>query len=160
MTSTIGTQHPKLIFLRRGSDRPFPDTWGIPTGSVENGEAPDHAIVRELHEETGIIGSISNLSHVQDYYIITAELSLQYTLFHARFNTRPSVTLQPSEHVEYRRVPWKDVARLELVPDLGECLKLVEPELRPATQLKLFNAVDDYLGDAVQEDEQRVEAPD
>lgn len=147
-----------ILLLRRAPDRPYPNAWGIPTGTVEPGEAPDHAVVRELHEETRIIRSLSNLSYIADYYVLTAELSFQYTLFYAHFDRRPSVAISLGEHVEYRWVEWSQVTRLELVPDLAECLKLAQAALRPPKQLPLFDLPEDTLAEVVGDDEHRVEA--
>ena len=46
----------KILLVReaRGS---FQDCWGLPKGCVDDGESPEAAVLRELEEETGLIGS-------------------------------------------------------------------------------------------------------
>jgi 8-oxo-dGTP diphosphatase len=45
-----------LLVLRDNKpDIPYPDTWDIPGGHLEEGETPDQCIAREMHEEMGII---------------------------------------------------------------------------------------------------------
>ena len=45
------------VLLARCSDgEPEPGAWTLPGGGVEWGEHPDHAVVRELEEETGLRG--------------------------------------------------------------------------------------------------------
>lgn len=48
----------EALLIRRGGE---PDIWlgkwAFPGGFVEYGEDPEHAVLRELEEETGVIGS-------------------------------------------------------------------------------------------------------
>jgi 8-oxo-dGTP diphosphatase len=44
-----------LLFLRDNKpDIPYPDTWDVPGGHVEDNETPEQCIVREMREEMGI----------------------------------------------------------------------------------------------------------
>jgi len=44
-----------LLFLRDNKpDIPYPDTWDVPGGHVEEGERPEECIVREMREEIGV----------------------------------------------------------------------------------------------------------
>ena len=44
-----------LLFLRDNKpDIPYPDTWDVPGGHVEDDETPEQCIVREMQEEMGI----------------------------------------------------------------------------------------------------------
>ena len=38
--------------------------WTLPGGGVEFGEPPDHAVLRELEEETGLVGEIESVAGV------------------------------------------------------------------------------------------------
>lgn len=45
----------KVFLIQRALDDDFePGTWAFPGGKIEEGEAPDLAVVRELQEETGL----------------------------------------------------------------------------------------------------------
>ena len=44
-----------LLCHRSASRRWNPDVWDLPGGHVEDGERPGAALVRELHEELGIV---------------------------------------------------------------------------------------------------------
>jgi 8-oxo-dGTP diphosphatase len=43
-----------LLGLRASAKRSWPDHWDTIGGHVENGESLDDALVREVHEETGV----------------------------------------------------------------------------------------------------------
>src|SRR5690606_3577188 len=49
----------RLLMLRRRKE-PFSMHWTAPGGKIEPGETPEEAIVREMHEETGL--SVRDLS--------------------------------------------------------------------------------------------------
>ncbi|MGW5672571.1 NUDIX hydrolase [Micromonospora sp. NPDC003776] len=43
------------VLLARGADRcPYPGVWQLPGGGIEHAEHPEHAVVREFAEETGL----------------------------------------------------------------------------------------------------------
>lgn len=46
-----------LVFVGQrldAKDSPFPDAWQMPQGGIDDGEDPEAAALRELHEETGV----------------------------------------------------------------------------------------------------------
>ncbi len=44
----------KLLFLKRNSQKPQGNTWGVPAGKIEKDESKEDALVREVFEETNI----------------------------------------------------------------------------------------------------------
>ena len=54
----------KILLVKEARGR-FQNKWGLPKGSVDEGETPEDAVIRELTEETGIHGSIIGLSAVR-----------------------------------------------------------------------------------------------
>jgi 8-oxo-dGTP diphosphatase len=53
------------ILLARGSQRSdCPGDWSLPGGGVDQGEHPDHAVVREFAEETGLTVAVTGLRQV------------------------------------------------------------------------------------------------
>jgi 8-oxo-dGTP diphosphatase len=62
----------RVLVVRLTERTPFPGAWSLPGGRVEVGEHPEQAVVRELFEETGLTGVVSDLldvgSQVRDFY--------------------------------------------------------------------------------------------
>jgi 8-oxo-dGTP diphosphatase len=51
----------RLLVCRLSAITERPGWWTLPGGGVEFGEHPEHAALRELHEETGLRGRIAEL---------------------------------------------------------------------------------------------------
>lgn len=52
--------HKGLVLLVRRSERErfLPRVWGVPCGKLEPGESPVDGVLRELKEETGLLGEV------------------------------------------------------------------------------------------------------
>jgi 8-oxo-dGTP diphosphatase len=61
-----------VLLARMAEDSPDAGLWTLPGGRVEFGEHPDNAVLRELREETGLIGE---RGHVVAVYSHTYERS-------------------------------------------------------------------------------------
>src|SRR5215207_6530113 len=57
------THNESVLFVKRAID-PGAGKWACPAGFVEHDEAPADAVLRELLEETGLIGKIDHLLEV------------------------------------------------------------------------------------------------
>jgi len=51
----------RMLLVRLSEQTPYPGAWTLPGGGVDFGEAPRDAVLRELHEETGLTGSVEAL---------------------------------------------------------------------------------------------------
>ncbi|MGC9541398.1 NUDIX hydrolase [Streptomyces sp. UG1] len=60
-----------LLVRRSEKERFLPRVWGVPCGKLEPGESPEDGALRELKEETGLLGEIvsriGESSFVSDY---------------------------------------------------------------------------------------------
>ncbi|WP_425244710.1 NUDIX hydrolase [Streptomyces citrinus] len=60
-----------LLVRRSETERFLPGVWGVPCGKLEPGESPGDGVLRELKEETGLLGRVEcrvgESSFVSDY---------------------------------------------------------------------------------------------
>lgn len=56
----------RVLLVRRSQYVPKPYLWSIPAGSIDKGESPIHAALREVHEEVGFDGQMSVVFEQQD----------------------------------------------------------------------------------------------
>lgn len=115
----IHTVDLQVLIMERADKAGF---WQSVTGSIENGETPYHAAIREVLEETGID---VRLLELQDW-----ECSNVYEIYsHWRHRYAPGITqntehifgleltapipiqLAPDEHVRYEWVDWREAAK-------------------------------------------------
>lgn len=54
----------RILLCRLATGEPEPGAWTLPGGGVDFGEHPDAAVIRELHEESGLTGAIASLEGV------------------------------------------------------------------------------------------------
>ena len=54
----------KILLVKEARGN-YQNLWGLPKGSVDEGESPESAVLRELSEETGVYGTIFGLSAVR-----------------------------------------------------------------------------------------------
>ncbi|GGX51932.1 NUDIX hydrolase [Streptomyces fructofermentans] len=49
----------RVLLVRRSAvERFLPRVWGVPCGKLEPGESPEDGVLRELKEETGLLGEV------------------------------------------------------------------------------------------------------
>ena len=112
--------------------------WQSVTGSLENGETPLHAAIREVHEETGLNAMQYNLQDwkMSNVYEIYEHWRHRYApgvihntehLFALELPKTLPIKLTPDEHVRYEWVDWREAAKrvfswtnVEALRKLGE----------------------------------------
>lgn len=55
----------RLLCCRLAPGEPSPGSWTLPGGGIDFGERPEHAVLRELREETGLIGRVEGIAAVR-----------------------------------------------------------------------------------------------
>ena len=114
----IHTTDLQVLLLERADK---PGFWQSVTGSIEEGETPRDAAIREVHEETGLIAT--------DYRFSDWQVSNVYEIYpHWRYRYAPGVTentehlfglelpqtmpvqLAADEHLRYEWLDWREAA--------------------------------------------------
>lgn len=115
----IHTADLKVLLLERADKAGF---WQSVTGSIEEGETPYQAAIREVQEETGLDALQYNFEDWQasNVYEIYEHWRYRYApgvthntehLFGLELPAPLPVQLAPDEHVRYEWVDWREAAK-------------------------------------------------
>jgi dATP pyrophosphohydrolase len=115
----IHTEDLQVLIMERADKVGF---WQSVTGSLEPGETPRQAAIREVFEETGL--------HAERYELQDWQVTNTYEIYpHWRYRYAPNVTtnvehqfalvlpstlpvqLAPDEHLQYAWVDWREAAQ-------------------------------------------------
>ncbi len=115
----IHTEDLQVLVMERADKVGF---WQSVTGSLEAGETPRQAAIREVFEETGL--------HAERYELQDWQVTNTYEIYpHWRYRYAPNVTtnvehqfalvlpstlpvqLAPDEHLQYAWVDWREAAQ-------------------------------------------------
>jgi len=99
-----------------------PGYWQSVTGSIELGETPEQAAVREVKEETGLDALAYDFQdwHASNVYEIYPHWRYRYALgvtentehlFGLMLPSALPITLAPDEHTQYVWVDWREAAQ-------------------------------------------------
>ena len=73
---------PPAVALIARHDRRSRLLWSLPKGHVEEGETPEQAALREVHEETGLLGRIVAPLGVIDFWFVVEDKRIHKTVHH------------------------------------------------------------------------------
>ncbi len=115
----------KLLLLLRSPQKPQGNTWCVPGGKLEKGEAPLHAVIREVEEETGIQLREEAVNYCRKVYIRFPGRDFVLHIFRARLKNLPErLKIAPEEHSSYRWVTLEQARDMPLIPGGSDCLRL------------------------------------
>ena len=114
----------ELLLLHRQDHKPEGNTWGIPSGKVDEGETPVSTVLRELKEETGFKVSTSELSYLKKLFIRFPTYDFIYHVFRTKLAERRSVKINPNEHKDARWITPEKAKQVNLIGDLREGINL------------------------------------
>jgi 8-oxo-dGTP pyrophosphatase MutT (NUDIX family) len=85
--------------------------WSLPKGHIEEGETPEQAAVREVQEETGIIGEVLAPLGTIDFWFVAEDRRVHKTVHH--FLLRATGGELSDIDVEVTEVAWVPLNELE-----------------------------------------------
>jgi dATP pyrophosphohydrolase len=115
----IHTTNLQVLIMERADKAGF---WQSVTGSLELGETPLEAAIREVHEETGLDAKKYDLQdwHASNVYEIYPHWRHRYApsvtentehLFGLELPSQLPIKLAQNEHVRYEWVDWREAAK-------------------------------------------------
>ncbi len=84
--------------------------WSLPKGHIESGESPEDTAVREVAEETGIVGEILAPLGVIDFWFVADGRRVHKTVHH--FLLRAVGGVLSDEDIEVNEVAWVPLSEL------------------------------------------------
>ena len=103
-----------LLVRRSEKERFLPRVWGVPCGKLEPGESPEDGALRELKEETGLLGEV--VRKVGESSFVSVYRGHEIKNWQENFLVRPlseSVTLPESDQ-DARWLRWSQLTSVEI----------------------------------------------
>jgi len=115
----------RVLVLRRAPDAAHgANQWGLPGGWVDQGEHIETAVLRELHEETGMLGRYPQLvGVVSNHYpdpidtVVCVFYQIKYEN-NEPYNTVIAQLMEPDKAQDMRWYTWQHLKTLDLFPPL------------------------------------------
>ena len=85
--------------------------WSLPKGHIEAGETPEMAAIREIQEETGILGEVLAPLGTIDFWFVAEDRRVHKTVHH--FLLRATGGELSDEDIEVSEVAWVPLDELE-----------------------------------------------
>ncbi len=125
VVSCLCESNGEILLLLRHDKKPYGNTWCLPGGKIDKGEARLDAIVREVKEETGLILNKEKITCLNTLYVRYPEYDFVYHIHKTILNNKPEVNIKHDEHKDKQWLFPTNALKLDLIPDEGECIRLV-----------------------------------
>lgn len=100
--------------------------WILPKGHIEKGESPRQAALRELREETGVVGKIVQVGLTQSYSMKDEEVVVQYYIVRFAKTTKAD---------EDRALRWETQKKALEILSFDEAKKALRESLKIIRQV-------------------------
>lgn len=117
----------KFVIVHRLPHKPDGDTWGLPSGKVEENESDFEALRRELYEETGYKLSDGEVELLGEYDFTSPRGdTVTYVTYRVRLHAFHEVIIEEAAHSEYKWVSVEEAdAMNNLIHGLHDLFRLV-----------------------------------
>jgi 8-oxo-dGTP pyrophosphatase MutT (NUDIX family) len=120
----------EFLLLRRHPDRYLGGLWQPVTGGIEPGETVVRAALRELREETGVTPrAFWQIDFVMSFFEAVRDRITLSPCFAAEIAPSTAVTLNPTEHSEYRWLAADQTAAALIWPQQRHALHEILTEI-------------------------------
>jgi len=102
-----------VLLLKRHRDDWGGGLWAVPAGSIEQGESPDLALLREIEEETGLM--LPTAEYLGTHHLRMPHATVRMRSYKAVVDHPQTIVLRDDEHEDYR---WFRPAALLEEPDI------------------------------------------
>lgn len=115
--------------IKRGKQNVYPLYWDVPGGSVEEGELPTEALIREFWEEVQLHVAVKDIIHEDSNFDHAKNIVFTRLVYNCHLlnqNDELKVVLDPEEHFEFRWIKNMEeliAAKEHIVPYLLQILK-------------------------------------
>jgi ADP-ribose pyrophosphatase YjhB (NUDIX family) len=125
---------PPAVALIARHDRRSRLLWSLPKGHVEEGETPEEAALREVFEETGLVGRIVAPLGVIDFWFVVEDKRIHKTVHHYVIEAVGGEL--SDEDVEVEAVEWIPFHQVVRKLAYGDERRLVEkvPQIVPGVK--------------------------
>lgn len=114
----------RILLLHRHNEKSQGGKWGVPAGKIYQGEESFEAMIRELLEETGLRVKPNQLDYLTKVFVNHGGYDFIYHMFRTKLEAEPPVTISSKEHQAFRWAIPQEALGMDLVDDLGECIKM------------------------------------
>jgi 8-oxo-dGTP diphosphatase len=129
----IITHDGRVLACQRKPNGAYPLKWEFPGGKIENGEAPEAALVRELREELGIDAVIDREFHRQEWVYPNDEAGpMRDDAYRVFYFLVQSYKGEPVNHA-FHQIKWVSPGELEGMDVLEgnrEAVKLIARDVK------------------------------
>ncbi len=116
--AVIQDEQGRVLLLQRGPGAPtFPNHWGLVTGEVDPGEAPQATALREIAEELGVKGRV--LRAGKPFQVDIGAIIVRVWPFLCALDRPTEIHLQP-ENERYEWVPIPQVFERQTIPRIDQ----------------------------------------
>lgn len=106
----------KFVLVHRHAHKVDGNTWGLPSGKVEDGESDIEALQRELHEETGYLANDAEVQLLGEFDFVSPRGdTVTYITYQVKLEEPHEVVLEEAAHSEYR---WTTIEEADAMDDL------------------------------------------
>ncbi len=114
----------KIVLLHRQDHKPQGNTWGIPSGKVDDGEGIFEAIAREIREETSFEIPHSKIKDFQKVYVRFEGYDFIYHIFHTELDEPKEIRINHEEHKDSRWASIPHALSMPLMEDVDRTIEL------------------------------------